>query len=63
MPGYAFLGAYKELKKAGQTSEKDFVKVARLAQGEIECSTLSENEVRDIVEAWASIRASMGQKR
>jgi hypothetical protein len=57
VPGYAFMGIYKQLQKTGNPSEMDLVALGRLTQGEIEHSALSDKEVSNIVEAWTSIRA------
>jgi hypothetical protein len=62
VPGYAFMGIYKEFQKIGKTSEGDYLVAARLAQGEAEYGSLSGKDVRTVVESWQSLRASINGK-
>jgi len=61
VPGYAYKGIYKELRKSRGKNVQDFIIAARTADGleDWEASTVSERE--KIVSRWHEIQSDLGK--
>ncbi|KAI1409019.1 hypothetical protein F5Y13DRAFT_182267 [Hypoxylon sp. FL1857] len=57
VPGYAFLGIYKQIQQARNASMDDHILACRMLQGEEESALLSEFEKADIVRRWEEHRS------
>jgi len=56
VPGYAFMGIYKEIQRQNGTENPDSRVALRLAQGDEAWKAATEKECRDIVIKWLTVK-------
>lgn len=63
VPGYAMKGLYQEMIKSKGKSVQNYIIAARIAQGYDEASSVSQQEVDDIVARWKYVKVGIKKKR
>ncbi|KAI9853084.1 MAG: hypothetical protein M1838_001585 [Thelocarpon superellum] len=61
LPGYTFMGIYKELQKAWGSSVQNYIVAARTAQGFEDWKDASPEEREDVEQRWHALQAELEQ--